>query len=187
MYRDEPSSHVQEMLNAAYWPDHPLGRSLTGSLETHRGIQARGFHRLPRVALSLGQYGFHCRWQYQARGCASSARRSFSKICRRAGSRSSLKADAMPKKGRVVVEQRDTQQTQFAMGLPGPSSHDPRRHALHILHVILGGNASSRLFQQLRERRGLCYLGEHTSFAFRGHGNAECLARAGSKERREIL
>jgi predicted Zn-dependent peptidase len=58
---------------------------------------------------------------------------------------------------RVVSEKRDTQQTQLAMGLPGPSLRDPRRYALQILHVILGGNASSRLFQELREKRGLCY------------------------------
>ncbi len=43
MYRDEPSSHVQEMLNAAYWPNHPLGRSLTGSLDTIEGFKREDF------------------------------------------------------------------------------------------------------------------------------------------------
>jgi predicted Zn-dependent peptidase len=55
------------------------------------------------------------------------------------------------------VRDRDFQQTQLAIALPAYSHRDPRRFALHLLHVILGANASSRLFQEMREKRGLCY------------------------------
>jgi predicted Zn-dependent peptidase len=58
---------------------------------------------------------------------------------------------------RVVVESRDTQQTQMAFSFRGIGAHDPRRYAVTLLHILLGGNMSSRLFQELRERRGLCY------------------------------
>jgi predicted Zn-dependent peptidase len=55
------------------------------------------------------------------------------------------------------VRDRDFQQTQLAIAFPAYSHRDPRRFALHLLHVILGANASSRLFQEMREKRGLCY------------------------------
>jgi predicted Zn-dependent peptidase len=55
------------------------------------------------------------------------------------------------------VEARDIQQTQVAMALPAFSHKDERRYAFHLMHILLGGNASSRLFQELREKRGLCY------------------------------
>ena len=56
-----------------------------------------------------------------------------------------------------MIESRENQQTQIALSFRGVGSHDPKRYAVSLLHVILGGNMSSRLFQELRERRGLCY------------------------------
>ncbi len=53
--------------------------------------------------------------------------------------------------------ERETQQTHVAFATPGCDLRDPDRHAIHLLNVILGGNMSSRLFQELREKRGLCY------------------------------
>ena len=58
---------------------------------------------------------------------------------------------------RIVIEQRESQQTQLALSFRGVGAKDPRRFAITLLHVMLGGNMSSRLFQELRERRGLCY------------------------------
>lgn len=55
------------------------------------------------------------------------------------------------------VEQRQTEQAHFVMGFPALRRSDPRRHVLSLLSVILGGNMSSRLFSEVREKRGLCY------------------------------
>ena len=64
-----------------------------------------------------------------------------------------------PRQGspRIVIESRENQQTQLALSFRGVGSHDPKRFAVNLLHILLGGNMSSRLFQELRERRGLCY------------------------------
>jgi predicted Zn-dependent peptidase len=58
---------------------------------------------------------------------------------------------------RIVIEERESQQTQLALSFRGVGAKDPRRYAVSLLHVLLGGNMSSRLFQELREKRGLCY------------------------------
>lgn len=155
MYRDEPSSHVQEVLNENYFHHHALGRPLTGTLETIGSFQ-RGDFLDYRVS------------HYHAGSTVVSAAGNIrhEEVVDRIGAlmeklppARKVTFDKVTKKPkfRIVTEKRDTQQTQLAMGLPGASSHDKRRYALQILHIILGGNASSRLFQELREKRGLCY------------------------------
>jgi predicted Zn-dependent peptidase len=64
---------------------------------------------------------------------------------------------ARQKSPRIVTEARDIQQTQLSLSLPAFSHRNERRFALHLLNVVLGANASSRLFQEMREKRGLCY------------------------------
>lgn len=59
--------------------------------------------------------------------------------------------------GRFHLEKRETEQVHFVLGWPGIDNFDERETALALLAVIVGGNMSSRLFLQVRERRGLCY------------------------------
>jgi predicted Zn-dependent peptidase len=58
---------------------------------------------------------------------------------------------------RLVLRTADTEQAHLLLGVPGVSRHDPRRTALQVLNAALGGGPSSRLFQQVREQRGLAY------------------------------
>lgn len=156
MYRDEPSSHVQEILNGHFWPDHPLGRPLTGTPKTVESMQrndflsyrANHYHAGSTVVSAAGKV---CHEQV-----IEHASRLLESIPARRPIRYA-KAPGHPRRPRVVSDRRDVQQTQLALGMPGLSHRDPRRYALQILNVILGGNASSRLFQELREKRGLCY------------------------------
>jgi predicted Zn-dependent peptidase len=57
----------------------------------------------------------------------------------------------------VLFERKDTEQYHVCLGAPGVSRHDDRRFALRVLDSILGGTSSSRLFQEVREKRGLAY------------------------------
>ena len=156
MYRDEPSSHVQELLNKHFFPDHPLGRPLTGTPDTVESMQrddflsyrATHYHAGSTVVSAAGKIGHE---EVIEHAC-----RLLEKIPSRKPIRQ-VKAPDYSREPTVVSERRDVQQTQLALGIPGPSHHDSRRYALQILNVILGGNASSRLFQELREKRGLCY------------------------------
>lgn len=156
MYRDEPSSHVHEMLNMEAWPDHPLGRSLTGTLSTIESFKRDDFFHYRTRNYHAGSTVISAAGKIEHDAVVERIGALFADLPK--GRKVSFKPAPKPRnKARVVVEQRDTQQTQLAMGLPASSHHDSRRYALQILHVILGGNASSRLFQQLREKRGLCY------------------------------
>jgi predicted Zn-dependent peptidase len=156
MYQDEPASHVQEVLNQNFWPNHALGRPLTGTVKT-----IEGFTRADFLDYRTSHYHAHT----TVVSAAGKIRHEdvverIAKLLEAVPKGRKVRATTAPapqKKPRIVLDKRDTQQTQLAMGVPGASHHDPRRYALQILHTILGGNASSRLFQELREKRGLCY------------------------------
>jgi predicted Zn-dependent peptidase len=169
MYHDEPSSHVQEILNGHFWPDHPLGRPLTGTPDTVESLQrddllsyrASHYHAGSTVVSAAGKI------------CHEEVITQASRLLREIPPRKpihQIKAPDGSRRTRVASERRDVQQTQVALGLPGPSHHDPRRYALQILNMILGGNASSRLFQELREKRGLCYSVSTHPSSFRDTG-----------------
>ncbi len=156
MYRDEPSSQVQELLNATFWPGHPLGRPITGTVETVGALgrgdfleyRASHYHAASTVVSAAGKISHEEVVGRVAR------RLSALESGRRPSAKSAPKPATSP---RLKVEARDVQQTQVAMAMAAPGHKDEDRFAYHLMHVILGGNASSRLFQELREKRGLCY------------------------------
>jgi predicted Zn-dependent peptidase len=75
----------------------------------------------------------------------------------RAGGQRPERTTPVPAEPRVHVRHRPTEQVHVALGGPAIAHGDPRRHALRVLTVLLGGGMSSRLFQEIREQRGLAY------------------------------
>lgn len=156
MYLDQPHHHVQELLNETLWPNHPLGRPLTGSEKT--------LDRLAREDMLV-----YKRENYVARNTLvtlagnvdhPSAVAMISKFARRfpvAERRSFQPVTESQDRPRVRLHRKTVEQTQLALGIRTCSRHDDRRFALRLLNVILGENMSSRLFQVLREDNGLAY------------------------------
>ncbi|MFM1768095.1 MAG: hypothetical protein RJA22_624 [Verrucomicrobiota bacterium] len=156
MYRDEPPQYVQDLLNATLWPGHPLGRPLTGTTRSlNRLTRSRVLEflrtRYTRGGVLLVAAG-HCRHETVTRAVARLAGQFAP------GPRAAFAPYTGRQAGpRVRLCRRDTSQLQLAIGIRTGSRHDPRRHALRLLNVILGENMSSRLFQRLREDHGLAY------------------------------
>ena len=156
MYLDEPHHLVQELLNAIIWPEHPLGRPITGTNES--------LDRLDRTELLA-----YLRSNYTAsRTVLVATGKVRHKQASRAASRYAqhFQSGPAPKSTpaqngqnapRLKLFTKDTEQTQLALGIRTCSRHDERRYALRLLNTILGENMSSRLFQIIREDRGLAY------------------------------
>lgn len=156
MSLDQPHQLVQEVLNEVSWPNQALGRPLTGTGQT--------VGRLGRNALRR-----HHRHHYIGAGTVIAVAGRFSaaaveRAVRRVARRfkpgmprlfPAARASQVAPEVRVVI--RRVEQTQLALGLRTCSRHDPRRFALRLLNIILGENMSSRLFQVVREDRGLAY------------------------------
>lgn len=156
MYTDQPHHYVQDLLNETMWPDQPLGRPLTGTEKT--------LNALTRADL----VGF-LRDNYVASGTLISvagnikhkqAVQTVSKLLSRFRKRP--RSGFLPvidnqNSPRIRLHQRETEQTQLALGIRTCSRHDERRFTLRVLNALLGENMSSRLFQVVREDNGLAY------------------------------
>ncbi|MDX2081797.1 MAG: pitrilysin family protein [Terrimicrobiaceae bacterium] len=156
MYRDEPSSHVQELLNATFWPNHALGRPLTGTLESIESMGRDEFVNYRASHYHAGSTVVSAAGRVSHEDVVARVSKALAKLPR-GRKPQAKKAPPVPDAPRMEVEARDIQQTQVALALPAFSHFDERRYAFQILNIILGGNASSRLFQELREKRGICY------------------------------
>jgi len=156
MYLDQPQHQVQEVLNETLWPDQPLGRPITGTEQTLDG-------------LNRGRLVSYLRGSYVARSTVvvAAGRVSHRRLVRAVQSYArhfgtglrpqcpSVREEQTRPAIRLVTKQ--TEQTQMALGLRAFSRHDVRRYSLRLLNTILGENMSSRLFQIIREDRGLAY------------------------------
>jgi len=147
---------VEELLNAVQWPDQPLGRPLTGSEQTIASLtraQLLAFRREHYIApaMLLAVAG-----RFSRQDCREAAFRLAHRLP--SGTRRGFEPVRISQRAPVVrVERRRIEQAQLALGIRTCSRHDPRRHALRLLNAVLGENMSSRLFQLLREDRGIVY------------------------------
>jgi predicted Zn-dependent peptidase len=156
MYLDEPQHHVHELLNGTMWPDQPLGRPITG---TPRSLDSISRDRLFEF--------LHAHYVGQACVIAAAGNvrhadlvklvKKHSKHFKHGSPRSISPVEQRQIAYRTHVFSKKTEQTQAALGFRTFSRHDERRYALRLLNVILGENMSSRLFQRIREDKGLVY------------------------------
>ncbi len=156
MYRDLPQSYVYELLDELIWPGHPLGMNLAGTIESVSSITPQllaGFHhRLYQTANMVvsvcGNVG-HRKIHKQIAGIfgKENPKKNIEFV----------KVNISQDKPRVNLFFKETEQSHLAIGYLGLERQHPDRHALALLHIILGANMSSRLFNEVREKKGLAY------------------------------
>jgi predicted Zn-dependent peptidase len=176
MYKDLPQSYVHELLDELLWPAQPLGMSIIGTPES--------ISRINRPELALYQKKYYTPLNIVISTCGNIA---YDKFVKRAdkifGSLSQKSTNAFSKveekqdKPQLKLFAKDTEQTHLAMGFHALRRGHPLRHALAMLHIILGANMSSRLFNEVREKRGLAY--EIGTQVKRFHDTGSFLVHAG--------
>jgi len=156
MYQDEPSELVQELLWEELWPGHALGRPLTGTLESIGGLQRDELLAYRGSHYHTGNTVVSAAGAVRHDEVLARVERLLGALPRGRRSRSA-QAPELAKRARIRVIERDTQQVHVAFAVPCCALHSEERYATSLLNVLLAGNVSSRLFQELREKRGLCY------------------------------
>jgi predicted Zn-dependent peptidase len=164
MYLDQPHQHVHELLNETMWPEHPLGRPLTGT--------GRTIDRLTRKRLIDYQQANYTSATTVLTAAGNIRHSQVVKAVERYARRFSqgkrppfVPVDGQQGGPRIKLFTKKTAQMQVALGFRICSRHDDRRYALRVLNTMLGDNMSSRLFQVLREDHGLAYS-VHSSLSF---------------------
>ena len=151
---DTPDDRIHEMFGHALWPDHPIGLPILGSRES-----VGGFNN----AKSLAFRDRH----YLTGNCvvAAAGNLDHDQVVRMVekylslpeGPRSTRPAAVAAGASRLAVLTKDTEQTHICYGMASLNAHHEDRFALSVIDTVLGGGMSSRLFQEIREKKGLAY------------------------------
>ena len=154
MYEDEPSDKVHDVLGEAIFGDHPLGRPIIGTAEVVGSVpvpQIAAYHDNRYVGSNL-----------VVAGAGNLDHDRLVELVEKLAPASSGDVDPAERapdalSPRACFHTKATEQYHLCLGAPGIPRGDDRRFALRVLDTILGGSTSSRLFQEVREKRGLAY------------------------------
>jgi predicted Zn-dependent peptidase len=150
---DTPDDLIFEHLQGIAFPDQPLGRSILGTAKTVRSFDEAklrdylaGHYRAPDIVVAAAGAVDHA-------AVVADVEKRFA----------SFNGPASPAPeparfgGGARIEKRELEQVHIALALPGVAQNDPGLYSLQMFNNVLGGGMSSRLFQEAREKRGLCY------------------------------
>ena len=152
--RDTPDDLVFDLLQEASYPDQPMGRAILGPEEIVRGMSREAL-----MGYMARHYGPH-RLVFAGAGAVEHARlvalaeRLFGDL---AAGEGATPEPARYAGGRRLEQRPDLEQVHLCVAVEGLPYHHPDHFALQVLSTALGGGMSSRLFQEARENRGLCY------------------------------
>jgi predicted Zn-dependent peptidase len=154
MYEDEPSDKVHDVLAQAIFGDHPLGRPIIGTADVVSSVpvpEIAAYHDSryvgPNLVVAAAGNLEHDR-------VVDMAQRFFDAP---QGSANGAEGPPPAAEPRAAFHSKTTEQYHLCLGGPGIPRADDRRFALRVLDTLLGGSSSSRLFQEVREKRGLAY------------------------------
>ncbi len=155
MYEDDPQEKVFDLLGEAVFGDHPLGRAIIGRASVIADTPREEIARFHADRYAPENVVIAAAGAVDHDAFVGLAARS---IAEKTGS-AAPQASPAPSAGapRRRFERKDTEQYHVCLGGPGLPRHDERRFALRVLDNVFGGTSSSRLFQEVRERRGLAY------------------------------
>ena len=163
MYEDDPQDLIFDILGETIFPDHPLGRSTLGRAEVVGGATRAKIARFHRDRYVPGAIVIAAAGSVDHDQVVEWASAAFPSGPSAKPLAAAPRPPAETPPG-MSFRVRDTEQYHLTLGGPAIARDDDRRFALRVLDAILGGTSSSRLFQAVRERRGLAY----SVFSFHG-------------------
>jgi predicted Zn-dependent peptidase len=154
MYEDEPQDRVHDVLADAVFGAHPLGRRVLGEAEVIASIPVPDIDAYHRQRYTGANVVVGAAGHLEHEAIVALAERLVSPP---ASANGAAAAAAAPDESRFSFYAKDTEQYHICFGAPGIVRDDERRYALAVLDSIFGGSTSSRLFREVREKRGLAY------------------------------
>ena len=154
MYEDEPQDRVHDFLADAVFGEHPLGRRVLGAAEVIASIPVPEIDAYHQARYTASNIVVGAAGHLDNDRIVELAERFVSPRAARDAAAPGVVADGSP---RLRFYEKDTEQYHICFGAPGIKRDDERRYALAVLDSIFGGSSSSRLFREVREKRGLAY------------------------------
>ena len=156
MYKDQPDQYVHELLGELLWPKQTLGIPLIGTSQTIHSLKRQDLIKYRNKSYNPSNITIvacgDVNWDILLKNCKDIFSRK-----RVRGFNSFEKMKVSQKVPKTKILMKDTEQTNIAIGFHSICRNDPARYAMNLLNIALGANMSSRLFHELREKRGLAY------------------------------
>jgi predicted Zn-dependent peptidase len=159
MHEDDPTDAVHDEFASAMYGDTPLGRPILGTIETIEGISRSAINQFYRRRYRPESMVVAAAGNLDHAAVVRLVRAAFADVLVPGSEPSPPRTPGRPRTQGPShrVTPRATEQANLVLGVPGLRRSDPRRYAMSVLSTALGGGMSSRLFQEVREKRGLAY------------------------------
>jgi predicted Zn-dependent peptidase len=183
---DSPGQYVGELIGRAVYGDQPIGWPIAGSLQTVAGMQRddmtghmERYYRASNMVLSVAGNVTHEQVTRAAEQCFDALP---------PGETPAAQPSAWKRPDQYIcVEPRELEQTNLALSMFGIARRDPDRYAMDIMNTALGRGMSSRLFKEVRERRGLAYSVSSGSSRYQDIGTLTVSAGVTREHQEEAL
>jgi predicted Zn-dependent peptidase len=185
MVEDTPDELVMDLFSSAFWPDHPLGWPILGTKQSVDGLSREGLQRFFRDAYRPENLVVAAAGNLDHESLSRLVRDRFGPLDSGEGSRDGVPPRAAS--GIVSRSKPELEQVHLCLGARAyPQGHDDR-YGAYVLNTVLGGSLSSRLFQKIREQRGLVYSISSGIAAYSDAGSLTVYAATGPDALSEVL
>jgi predicted Zn-dependent peptidase len=168
MVEDTPDDLVHELFTENFWANHPLGRPILGTRDTVESLTAEGLRRYFTTAYSAPNLIVAATGNIEHEKVRDLVMRAFEGVPLESDALEDAPPQVVPK---IVVRNKELEQSHVCLGTPGYRQDHEDRYSSYVLNTILGGSMSSRLFQNVREKRGLAYAVFSGLSAYRDAGS----------------
>lgn len=155
MYEDNPMMFVEEILEEMVFSGSQLGHQIAGSRETVRAVTRASMKKYKESFYSGSNIVIALTGKFSDKHIKEIKNKFIMKKGKESKIEKSISIQKTPK---IKIKYKNTEQVQLSLGFPSFSQYDKRNQALQLMSIILGGNMSSRLFINIREKNGLCYF-----------------------------
>jgi predicted Zn-dependent peptidase len=184
MVEDTPDDLVHELFTQAFWEGHPLGRPILGTKDTVDALTREALASYFQSAYTAPHLILAAAGNLEHERMRDLVNRVFHDV-RPNGS--ALREVAPPARPDVLIRQKELEQSHVCLGTPGYQQNHADRYVAYILNTMLGGSMSSRLFQNIREKRGLAYAVFSGMSAYRDAGMFSVYAGCATESVGEVV
>lgn len=170
MYQDTPIRHVEDVLEETMWPAHPLGRNIAGKPEVVRKISRQDIRDYVKVFYQPANMILAVAGGFEEKLFNRLIRENWANLKNKNFPAWQRVRDSQTEP-RFKLEYKQTEQCHIALGFRSYDQNHPRYFPQIVLATILGGGMSSRLFVEIRERRGWAYYVKASTSPYQDTGN----------------
>ncbi len=183
LQEDQPEEHVHDLIQQVIWSGQPLGFPIAGRIESISSLNREGLVDFIQSVYRRTGIVISCAGNVDHQGLVRTITETFGDFSIRNKKNPS---DAPRYHAETSVMTKDLEQVHLCLSFPGIPQKHPDRYAFYILNNILGGNMSSRLFQEVREKRGLAYSVYSYLSSYTDSGAVTIYAGAGRERIKEV-